>query len=62
MLEDLAEVIFDNEFNFSTAFKSLQRAYQTTQGKGKEGNDVVYECNKVKYYSDKIVEKSTRIK
>lgn len=62
MLEDLAEVLFDNEFNFSTNFKSLHRAFQTTKGIGKKGNTLGYECNKIKYYADKIVEKGEREK
>lgn len=52
--EELIRYVFGNDFDFGTAFKSLVRAYGITQGGGKEGNDIRYECNKVKYYAEKI--------
>lgn len=52
--EELIEVIFGNDFNFGTLFKSTVRAYGCSVGRGKAGNDICYETNKVKYYSDKI--------
>lgn len=55
--EEIIEVLFGNDFNFGTAFKSLVRAYGITQGGGKAGNDLTYETNKIKYYADKILEK-----
>ena len=58
--EELIEALFADDFNFGTLFKSTVRAFQTSQGKGKEGNSMEYETNKVKYYSDKINEKYTR--
>lgn len=52
--EELIRYVFGNDFDFGTAFKSMVRAYGITQGGGKEGNDIRYECNKVKYYAEKI--------
>jgi hypothetical protein len=52
--EELIEAIFDNDFSFGTLFKSTVRAFQTTKGQGKEGNELEYECNKVRYYSNRI--------
>lgn len=52
--EELIRYVFGNDFDFGTAFKSMVRARGITQGGGKEGNDIRYECNKVKYYAEKI--------
>jgi hypothetical protein len=58
--EELIEVGFGNDFNFGTLFKSTVRAYGCSVGAGKAGNDIGYEVNKVKYYSDKIFNKYQR--
>lgn len=58
--EELIEVGFGNDFNFGTLFKSTVRAYGCSVGSGKAGNDIGYEVNKVKYYSDKIFNKYQR--
>lgn len=54
--EHLIKDMFGNDFDFGTALKSLKRAYEITQGGGKEGNDLDYELNKVTYYTGKIKE------
>lgn len=54
--EELIREIFGNDFDFGTAFKSLVRARGASLGAGKEGNDIVYETNKVQYYAKKIGE------
>ncbi len=56
--EDIIRDVFGNDFDFGNAFKSLVRAYLETQGKGKEGNDLAYELNKIKYSINKIKEAS----
>ncbi len=56
MLEDLAEVMYGNDFNFTNVMKAQKRMYELTQGGGKEGNTLEYDANKVKYYTDKQVE------
>ena len=48
------EKSFDNGFDFGNAFKSLVRAFLNTQGSGKEGNDLAYELNKIRYSINKI--------
>lgn len=60
--EELIEVAFGNDFNFGTLFKSTVRAYGCSVGAGKAGNDMTYEVNKVKYYSDKIHQRYSRNK
>lgn len=56
MLEDLAEVMFDNDFNFTNVFKAQKRMFEMTKGGGKEGNTFEYDATKCKYYVDKQVE------
>lgn len=56
MLEDLAEVIFKNDFNFTNVFKAQKRMFELKEGGGKEGNDFNYDATKCKYYIDKQVE------
>lgn len=48
--------IFDNDFDFSNAFKSLVRAWGTVNGAGKKGNNLYYELNKIDYSVNKIRE------
>ena len=54
--EDIIRDVFGNDFDFGNAFKSLVRAYLNTQGKGKAGNELAYELNKIRYSLDKIKE------
>jgi len=56
MLEDLAEVMYGNDFNFTNVMKAQKRMYELTQGGGKEGNSFEYDATKVKYYTDKQIE------
>lgn len=56
MLEDLAEVMYGNDFNFTNVMKAQKRMYELQQGGGKEGNTFEYDATKVKYYTDKQVE------
>ena len=56
MLEDIAEVMFKNDFNFINVFKAQKRMFEMTQGGGKEGNTFEYDATKCKYYVDKQVE------
>ncbi len=52
--EQIIEQVFDNDFDFGNVFKSLIRAYGTTRGKGKLGNDLAYELNKIDYSINKL--------
>lgn len=58
--EELIEVLFKNDYDFGCSFKALVRARGAFDGGGKLGNSVEYDCTKVRYYSDKIKEKSKR--
>lgn len=49
--------LLGNDFNYGTLFKSLVRAHSIEQGVGKAGNNMSYECNKIRYYTDRIEEK-----
>lgn len=59
--EELIEVLFGNDFNFGTTFKSTIRARAETLGGGKAGNTLEYELNKIRYYVDRIEETSKRL-
>ena len=59
--EHLIRDVFDNDFDFGNMFKSLVRAYGTTQGAGKEGNDISYEMNKIIYSANKIKDYYTKV-
>lgn len=52
--EQIIKDVFDNDFDFGNAFKSLIRLYGITKGAGKAGNSAHYESNKIKYSLDKI--------
>lgn len=58
--EELIEVVFGNDFAFGTLFKSLVRARGAVLGRGKKGNTLQYELNKVRYYTDRIEEMEAR--
>ena len=55
--EELIEELFDNDYDAGCLFKGFVRAWAETKGGGKEGNDLRYELNKIRYYTDKIEEK-----
>ncbi|AHK11475.1 hypothetical protein S140_65 [Shewanella sp. phage 1/40] len=56
MLEDLAELLFKNDFNYTNIFKAQKRMFELEQGAGKCGNTLEYDATKCKYYVDKQVE------
>lgn len=56
MLEDLAEIMFDNDFNYVNVMKAQKRMFDLEGGRGKEGNTFEYDATKCKYYIDKQVE------
>ena len=56
MLEDLAEIMFDNDFNYVNVMKAQKRMFDLEGGRGKEGNTFEYDATKCKYYTDKQVE------
>lgn len=57
--EEINEIL-GNDFNYSTVFKSMVRAISIENGVGKAGNSHNYECNKVRYYIDRVEEKFNR--
>lgn len=48
-IDDLIYLVFGNDFDFGTALKSLKRAHECAQGRGKDGSDAMYNLSKVKY-------------
>lgn len=59
--EEINEIL-GNDFNYSTIFKSMVRAISIENGVGKAGNTHSYECNKMRYYTDRVEEKFNRCK
>jgi hypothetical protein len=57
--EEINEIL-GNDFNYSTIFKSMVRAISIENGIGKAGNTHSYECNKVRYYIDRVEDKFNR--
>lgn len=55
-IEDLMKYGFGNDFDYSTALKSLKRMYEDQHGKGKAGSDIQYNKNKVDYSTNKIMQ------
>jgi hypothetical protein len=57
--EEINEIL-GNDFNYSTIFKSMVRAISIENGVGKAGNTHNYECNKMRYYTDRVEESFNR--
>lgn len=53
-LDDFFHVLFGNDFDCCTILKSLKRAYEDINGRGKFGSDTEYNLNKIKYSLRKI--------
>lgn len=58
--EELIEVIFQNDFDFGNAFKSLIRLAGAYNGAGKAGNSLSYEKRKIEYSLDKVEQRFER--
>lgn len=59
-IDDLIYFGFGNDFDYGTILKSLKRAYEAMNGRGKEGADVVYNLKKVLYSMDQICKWTNR--
>lgn len=51
---DVIRALVGNDFDFGNCVKALRRMYLATLGKGKEGTDIAYDCNKVRYFLSEI--------
>lgn len=51
---DIIRALVGNDFDFGNCIKALRRMYLCTQGKGKQGTDLSYDANKVRYFVDEI--------
>ena len=60
MVEDLAEIMYGNDFNYTNILKAQKRMYEMENGGGKEGNTLEYDATKCKYYVDKQLEIAKR--
>lgn len=51
---DVIRALVGNDFDFGNCVKALRRMYLATLGMGKEGTDIPYDCNKVRYFLGEI--------
>lgn len=51
---DVIRALVGNDFDFGNCVKALRRMYLATLGMGKEGIDIPYDCNKVRYFLSEI--------
>ena len=49
---DVIRAMVGNDFDLGNIIKACRRISQAEQGKGKEGTDVVYDCNKIAYFAE----------
>ena len=55
--EELIREFVNNDFDLGTILKCLKRLAELHKGGGKEGNDELYEWNKIKYIADKEIKR-----
>lgn len=51
---DVIRAIVGNDFDFGNIIKAARRMYLATQGMGKEGTDLSYDANKIRYFLSEI--------
>lgn len=55
--EDVIYAMVGGDFALGNALKALRRMYLDSEGGGKEGVDMSYDANKVKYFVDSFVKR-----
>ena len=56
-VEDVIYALVGGDFALGNALKGLRRMYLDSKGQGKEGIDMQYDANKIKYFVDSFVER-----
>ena len=56
-VEDVIYAMVGGDFALGNALKALRRMYLDSEGGGKEGVDMNYDANKVKYFVDSFVKR-----
>lgn len=51
---DVIRSLVGNDFDLGNCVKALRRIYLSSIGQGKEGTDLAYDCNKVRYFIDEV--------
>lgn len=51
---DVIRALVGNDFDFGNCVKALRRMYLATLGMGKEGTDLVYDANKIRWFLGEI--------
>lgn len=53
---DVIASVYGNDFDMGNVAKAMRRILLDRQGKGKEGNDSLYDANKCVYFSQMLVQ------
>lgn len=56
-VEDVIYAMVGGDFALGNAMKALRRIYLDSKGQGKEGIDMQYDANKIKYFVDSFVKR-----
>lgn len=56
-VEDVIYAMVGGDFALGNALKALRRMYLDSKGQGKDGIDMRYDANKIKYFVDSFVER-----
>ena len=56
-VEDVIYAMVGGDFALGNVVKALRRMYLDSQGAGKEGVDMQYDANKIKYFTDSFVKR-----
>jgi len=51
---DVIRALVGNDFDFGNCVKALRRMYLASLGMGKEGTNIPYDCNKIRYFISEI--------
>ena len=49
---DILRAMVGNDYDLSNIVKACRRVYEASQGRGKAGVSIQYDCNKMKYFAD----------
>ena len=57
-LGDILYSVFGGDFNLGNIVKACRRMFLASKGGGKEGTDIQYDANKIKWFADDFVERN----
>lgn len=54
-VKDIVRYGFGNDFDCGNIIKATKRIYENKQGRGKQGTDVSYDANKIKFFTEELI-------